>query len=88
MFPAHVPPPVSGQSGEELRDGRTTEYQSSLVPLSICDEGLETRDGRQFPISPVSCPAEYPSLMYASDALPLGDYMYQCDLTLICTCNH
>lgn len=72
MFPADVPPPVSGQSGEELRDGQTTEYHSSLVPLSICDEGLETRDGRHFLTSLVSCPAECPSLMYLSDAFHLG----------------
>lgn len=39
-----------GQSGEALITGQTTEYPPSLFPLSICDEGLETRDGGQFPV--------------------------------------
>lgn len=45
VFPAEVPPLVSGQSGETLMDGQTAEYHPGLFPLSICDEGLETREG-------------------------------------------
>ncbi len=72
-------------------DGQTPEYHPSLFPLSICDEGLETRDGeefyRQFREARVT-PAESLSVLHEGDSSTKGNCIYLGDLTLICTRNH
>lgn len=68
-----------------------------FFPLSICDEGLETGDGRQFPVTrrgegyPPHPSADRPSLWWLLSSIRAAvreTVVIRCDLRLIWTCNH